>query len=124
MNKETKKASREYVKNKDLYAEILKSKEDDKLTDKAVSMLVLICENIIRKMVYQDPEDRKDCLQGAIVDCLMYWRSFNPEKSNNPFSYFSSIACNGLAKTWRKLGKLNFPNSIMTRLSNENLHSL
>lgn len=118
------KADKEYVKNKELLEEMIKSKEQDELTPRAINMLTLICENIIRKMVYQNPDDRQDCLQGAILDCLMYWRSFNPEKSSNPFAYFSSISANGIAKQWRKLGKLNFPNSIMTRIDGSQIHSL
>lgn len=118
------KAGKEYVKNKDLLEEMIISKEQDKLTDRAVAMLTLICENIIRKMIYQNPDDRQDCLQGAILDCLMYWRSFDAAKSSNPFAYFSSVAANGLGKTWRKLGKLNFPASIMTRLDGNNIHNL
>ena len=110
------KAGKEYVKNKELLEEMIKSKEQDELTPRAIKMLTLICENIIR--------DRQDCLQGAILDCLMYWRSFNPEKSSNPFAYFSSVAANGIGKQWRKLGKLNFPNSIMTRIDGSQIHSL
>lgn len=121
---QAKPATREYVKNKDLLAEIIKSKEQDELTPEAVRMLSLIAENVIKKMVYQNPDDRDDCLQGALLDVLMYWRSFDPTKSSNPFAYYTSLITNGIGKTWRKLGKVNFPASIMTRLDCAQIHSL
>ena len=56
-----------------------------------------------------------------MLDALLYWKSFDPEKSNNPFAYFTSLLTNGLAKGWRKLyGK--FKASEMTSLDN-NIHS-
>ena len=119
-----KPPTREYVKNKDLLVEIIKSKEQDELTPEAVRMLSLIAENVIKKMVYQNPDDRDDCLQGALLDVLMYWRSFDPTKSSNPFAYFSSICVNGIGKMWRKLGRVNFPSSLMTRLDGNTIHSL
>lgn len=115
---------RQYVKNKDLLPEMIKSKEKGELTPEALNMLSLIAENVLKKMVYQDPEDRKDCLQNMILDCLLYWKSFDPAKSSNPFAYFTSICVNGAAKQWRKLGRVHFPVSIMTRLDNTNIHSL
>lgn len=115
---------KEYVRNKDLLTEIIKSKERDELTPEAVKMLSMIAENVIKKMYYQNPDDRDDCLQGAILDVLMYWRGFDPEKSSNPFAYYSSLIINGIGKTWRKLGKVTFPASIMTRLDGNTIHSL
>lgn len=121
---QAKPERKEYVKNKELLEEIIKSKEQDELTPRAVMMMQLIAENVIKKMVYQNPDDRDDCVQGAILDCLMYWRGFDPTKSSNPFAYFSSICVNGIGKMWRKLGRVNFPSSIMTRLDGNTIHSL
>lgn len=118
------KSGNYYVMNSALYAEIVKSKAQDELTHNAVMMLALLCENLSKKLLYKDADDRKDCISGSILDCLTYWRSFDTSKSTNPFAYFTSVATNGAAKTWRKLGKINFPDSIMTSLDNANIHSL
>lgn len=112
-----------YVRNKDLYDEICKCKETGEMSTALCNMLMLISENCCKKMFYKNPQDREDCVAGAIEDCIFFWNKFNPEKSSNAFAYITSIAVNGAAKTWRKLGKMNFPDSIMTSLSN-NVHTL
>jgi hypothetical protein len=39
-------------------------------------------------------------------------KRFNPEKSNNPFAYFTQIAKNGFAKGWKKLHPPKNPKTI------------
>ena len=92
-----------YLRNKDLLAEIIKSKEQDKLTPEAVQMLIMLSERAIRKLKYRNPEDRNDCLSFAQLDLFKYWDRFNPEKSTNAFAYFTQIAKKGYAKGWNKL---------------------
>ena len=94
------KEGKEYVSNPFLFKEIMRSKEQDELTSDAVQMLLLMIENISAKKTYKDKEVEKDCKQQAMLDCLQYWRGFDPEKSNNPFAYFTSVITNGLAKGW------------------------
>ena len=65
---------------------------------------------------------RDDMISDGIENCLQYMSNFNPEKSNNPFAYFTQIAKNGFAKGWRKLHPLSSMNKVS--LSNENLYSL
>lgn len=113
-----------YVQNDAFYEEMLKSIKQGQLTPTALQMIVLICENVNKKMVYKNPEDKKDCISGSVMDCIMYWERFDPSKTHNPFAYFTSVATNGAAKMWRALGKKKFPDSIMTSLDNENIHSL
>jgi hypothetical protein len=68
-----------YLNNKDLYNELVKSKELDKLTPTAEKMLVLLAERTINKLNYVNSDDRNDCLQFALLDLLKYWRNFNPK---------------------------------------------
>lgn len=101
---EIKKAPRKknYLNNSDFYAEIVKSKEQDKLTRDAEKMLILLADKTINKMKYVDEKDREDCLQFGILDLLKYWRSFNPQYTN-AFAYFTEIAKKGYAKGWNQL---------------------
>lgn len=92
-----------YVDNKDLLREIIKSKEQDKLTPRAAEMLVKMANEISKVFKYKYEEDRQDCIAAAIEDCLKYWRSFNPEKSTNAFAYYTQMIKNGAAKGWREL---------------------
>jgi len=104
-------AKKNYLNNKDLYAEIVKSKEQDKLTPTAEKMLILLAERAILKMKYVNDDDRDDCLQFAMLDLLKYWRNFNP-KYPNAFAYFTEIAKRGYAKGWNKIHPLKYKNTL------------
>jgi len=91
-----------YLNNKDFYAAIVESKNQDKLTPTAEKMIVLLAERSIRKLTYVSEDDRNDCLQFALLDLLKYWRNFNPEYTN-AFAYFTEIAKRGYAKGWNKI---------------------
>ena len=100
-----------YLNNKDLYDEIVKSKEDGKLTRDAEKMLVLLAERAIRKLNYVNEDDRQDCLQFALLDLLKYWENFNP-KYKNAFAYFTEIAKRGYAKGWNKIHPTKYKNTM------------
>lgn len=98
-----KKSSNIYLKNKDLLREIIKSKEEEKLTDEAMRMLMLLLDKISSSFSYELEDDKQDCKAFAVLDLLMYWKGFKPEKSSNAFSYYTSIILNGLYKGWNHL---------------------
>lgn len=111
--------TKNYLNNKDLYEEIKKSKEQDKLTPKAEKMLILLAERAIRKMSYVYAEDREDCLQFAILDLLKYWRNFNPDYPN-AFAYFTEIAKRGYAKGWNNIHPKKYKDTLsIDRISND-----
>lgn len=106
-----------YLNNRDLYDEIVKSKEQEKLTPKAEKMLVMIAERAIRKLSYLNEDDRQDCLQFAILDLLKYWRNFNPQYPN-AFAYFTEIAKRGYAKGWNKIHPQKYKDTLSIDRSN------
>lgn len=91
-----------YLNNRDLYDQLVISKDQDALTKEAEKMLILLAERTINKMRYVNEDDRMDCLQFAVLDLLKYWRNFNP-KYTNAFAYFTEIAKRGYAKGWNKI---------------------
>ena len=97
-----RRKSRNYLNNRDLFDQMVLSKEQDKLTKDAEKMLILLAEKAINRMRYVSEDDRNDCLQFAILDLLKYWRNFNP-KYPNAFAYFTEIAKRGYAKGWNKM---------------------
>lgn len=112
-----------HVKNSDLRNEIIKCKEQNELTPVAIDMFMLMAKKFSTKLNYIYPEDREDCISFAVMDCFMYWRGYNPEKSQNAFAYFTQIIKNGFAKGWRKLYG-NFPKSKKVSVSNNNIYSI
>jgi len=110
-----------YLNNKDLYAEIVKSKEQDKLTRDAEKMLIMLAERAIRKLSYVNEDDRQDCLQFAILDLLRYWKNFNPQYTN-AFAYFTEIAKRGYAKGWNKLHPQKHKNTLSLDRASSNTY--
>ena len=103
--------NKNYLNNKDLFNEIVKSKELDKLTPTAEKMFILLAERTINKLTYVSEDDRNDCLQFALLDLLKYWRNFNP-KYPNAFAYFTEIAKRGYAKGWNKIHPVKYKNTM------------
>jgi len=112
-----------HVKNADLRNEIIKCKENDKLSIEAIEMFQLMAKKFSTKLNYVYPQDREDCIAFAILDCYMYWRAYNPEKSENAFAYFTQMIKNGFAKGWRKLHG-NFPKSKKISVSDNNVYNI
>lgn len=51
-----------------------------------------ICENMSKKSNFFGYTYREDMVLDGVENCLRYIGNFNPEKSSNPFAYFSQIA--------------------------------
>lgn len=112
-----------HVKNKDLRETIIECKERDELNEKAIKMFMVMADKFANKMTYIHPEDREDCVSVAVMDCYLYWRGYNPEKSANAFAYFTQIIKNGFGKGWRKLyGKMPYSSKIS--ISKHTLYNL
>lgn len=110
-----------YVKNVDLYNEIVYCKEhnEGRATDKLALMFVNIATKLSNRLKYNNPDDKDDCIYYAVADCIKYFNDFDPEISKNAFAYITSICSNGFAKGWRALGKIKFPDSVMVSLDDK-----
>lgn len=100
-----KEKKKKYLSNKDLYKEIIYSKAKGKLTPEAANMLMLLGKNVIKKMYYKDPDDRKDCLQEAMLSCFKFWYNFDEMKGDNAFAYYTEVIKRGLAIGWNHMYK-------------------
>ena len=60
-----RRKSKNYLNNRDLYDQMVLSKDQDKLTRDAEKMLILLAEKAINRMKYVSIDDRNDCLQFA-----------------------------------------------------------
>lgn len=107
----------QYVNNKQLYLEIIASKEKGELTPDALKMLDKMVKEISKVFKYKMEEDKEDCQAFAMEDVIKYWNRFNPEKSNNAFAFYTQMIKNGFAKGWRKLHPIK--SSQMVSISKE-----
>ena len=84
-----KKRVTNYLNNKDLLAEVIKSKDQDKMTDKLAHMLQTLTARYGKKGNWANYTYNDDMQGWAMLQLVKTWRSFKPEKSNNPFAFFT-----------------------------------
>ena len=65
----------------------------------------MLANRAVERLYFRDYRDKEDCIQSALVDCVKYWRNFDPTKSDPPnaFAYFTQMCKNGYAKEWKKI---------------------
>jgi len=120
-----------YLHNRDLYIEIIISKAQGKLTNRAKLMLELLAKRTIKKMRYYNNDDKLDCYQSGLLDMFSNWYNFNEDKSDNCFAYFTEVFKRGLAKGFNELHRKKGDSDHLIRLvsiessnDGQGLHSL
>lgn len=98
-----KKGDSDYINNKELLSEVLLSKQLGHRTNKLDNMLILLAKRVGYKFTYNTEEDREDCHSEAIIDLLIKWDTFDESRTDNPFSYYTTIALNSYRKAFKDL---------------------
>lgn len=89
-----------YVDNQRFYDEIVKRKAalkeaeekglpKPKINDYIGKCLTDIATNFAKRPLYYGRTYKDEMIQDAIVNCVRYFDTFDPERTKNPFSYFS-----------------------------------
>lgn len=99
------KPKKYYLNNKDLYIEIIVSKEAGRLTREATSMLEILGKQIIKRFYYHRNDDKWDCYQHGMYVIFKNWQSFNEHKSVNAFAYYTEVFKRGAAQGFNDLYK-------------------
>ena len=97
-----KKKSEHYVNNRELLealivyrAQVKEAEENDlpkpRITNYLGSCFLKIATHLSYKPNFVNYMFRDDMISDGIENCLQYVSNFNPEKSNNPFAYFTQI---------------------------------
>jgi len=97
-----KKKPKQYVNNADFLKALVDYKEASKLaTENKTSpppipnyigeCFMKIAEGLSHKPNFINYTYRDEMMSDGIENCLMYFDNFNPEKSKNPFAYFTQI---------------------------------
>lgn len=89
-----KKVKKNYINNKQFYEEMVnyKNSENKKITNYIGECFMKICYGLAKKPNFSGYTYRDEMISDAIENCIMAVNSFNPEKTNNPFAYFTTIA--------------------------------
>jgi len=97
-----KKKENHYVSNKEFFDEMVEFKKDCEVSEQEgkpypqvpeciAKKIMLIAERLSYRPNFINYTYRDEMISDAIENCLLYIRNFNPEKSNNPFAYYSQI---------------------------------
>jgi hypothetical protein len=102
-----KKGDKHYINNKEFTEEIIKCKKTGELSNFAIQCFISLANRAVDRLYFNDPRDREDCIQSALLDCLKYWKSFDETKAEvpNAFAYFTQMCKNGYAKEWKRIHK-------------------
>jgi DNA-directed RNA polymerase specialized sigma subunit len=117
--KKEKRKTEHYLDNKKFFEEMQKWKKtileaeqsgEDKppVTEYIGLAFLQIAENLAKKPNFVNYQFKEDMISDGVENCLMYASNFDPEKSNNPFSYFTQIIYYAFLRRIQKEKKQNY----------------
>ena len=84
------KKKKNYLNNKDMMAELRRCHEAGRMTDEFATMIMLLAERYGSRYEYSDYSPHiEDMKSVAVTNVVRAWRSFDLERYNNPFAYFT-----------------------------------
>jgi len=83
-----------YLTNKQLLAEIKRAKKKGEMTNELARMLQMLCAKYAKKGSFVNYTYNEDMQAYAMMMLVRTWNSFDPEKSNNPFAFFTQCIKN------------------------------
>ncbi len=93
-----------YVEPDELKREILLSKEQGKLTDNALKLLLRMIDRIQRPFTYIWEADKEDCRSACIEHLLNNWQKYQ-EGKGDIFSYYTQMIKMALYAAWNSINK-------------------
>jgi len=114
-----KKSSSHYISNEDFLKEMIvwksyvkEAKESGEPTPPVTAYIAQcfleIAQNLAKKPNFVNYQFKEDMIGDAVENCLLYCDNFDPEKSQNPFSYFTQITYFAFLRRIQKEKKQNF----------------
>ena len=91
-----------YVNNKEFFEHISKFRvlvlaakeantELPRITEYIGSCFLMIAKNLARRPNFANYSYKDEMISDGIENCILYINNFDPEKSTNPFAYFTQI---------------------------------
>lgn len=113
------KKSNHYVNNKTLYETMVKYKEKydhclsndlnpPKIPEYIGECILLICNKLSFKPNFINYTYKEEMICDGIENCLAAVNNFKPDRSNNPFAYFTQIAFNAFIRRIAKEKKQTY----------------
>jgi hypothetical protein len=83
-----------YVTNSVLLPEVIRAKQLGRVTNELARMILMIAERFSCKSNFVGYSFREDMVSFAMVNLMANALKFNPEKSNNPFAFYTTAIRN------------------------------
>jgi len=90
VNSKPKKKKKNYLNNKDLMPELLKSKAQGQMTDKFANMLQLLCLRYSKHPWFVNFSYIDDMQSYAMLMLVQNWQMFDETQYNNCFAYYTT----------------------------------
>jgi DNA-directed RNA polymerase specialized sigma subunit len=90
----TTTTSKYYLNNAQLLPEVIKSKEQGKISNELARMLMKLTQRYATSPAFNGYSYRDDMVSEAMVDLCKSALKFNPEKSDNPFAFYTTCITN------------------------------
>ena len=122
-----RKRSEHYVNNKEFLAALIKYREDKEIAEMkglpkppipryTGECFLKIANHLSFKPNFVNYMFKEDMISDGIENCVQYIHNFNPEKSQNPFAYFTQIIHYAfLRRIQREKRQLEIKNKIIER---------
>ena len=123
-----------YINNKTLYEAMIDHRKKlsegvrPQVSNYIGQSILLICNNLAKRPNFSGYSYKDELISDGVVDCLAAIDNFDPEKTNNPFAYFTQIAWNAFVRRIQKEHKhsyikhKNFENMYFLEDSWQNSH--
>ena len=113
-----------YVNNRDFYDALVEYKKnpDGKVPDYIGVCIMQICNKLSTKSNFAGYTYRDEMVDDAMENCVKAIPGFDPEKSQNPFAYFTRIAWNAFIRrigTEKKETYVKHKNMVMSNVFGE-----
>jgi hypothetical protein len=93
-NSVTQSGKTVYLTNKEMLAELKRCKKKGQMSDILARMLQLLCSRYAKKGNFVGYSYNEDMQCYAMMMLVRTWNSFDPEKSSNPFAFFTQCIKN------------------------------
>lgn len=89
-----------YINNSDFYKILVDwhNSGKEQMPNELALAIQQICTNLAKSGKFVGYTWKDDMISDAVYMCLKAAKKFNPEKSKNPFSYFTQVAFNAFRK--------------------------
>jgi hypothetical protein len=85
-----------YLTAKDLMFEYNKSVEEGNCTEKLLKYFEIIARHVSRLFFYANKNDLDACINYAVAEAYFKWRKYNPDRTLNIFSLYTTMIKNDL----------------------------